>query len=97
MFAKERNSPKIARLEARITADQRSLIERAAAYEGRTTTDFVVHALQQVARSVIQAHEVLRLDAAQSRAAVELLLAPPQPNKALRQAAKDYRQRIISQ
>src|ERR1035438_7965494 len=38
------------RLEARITPDQKELIERAACVQGRTVTDFVVSALQEAAK-----------------------------------------------
>ena len=38
------------RLEARITADQKSLIEHAAALQGRTVTDFVLTSVQDAAR-----------------------------------------------
>ena len=88
---------KAARLEARITAEQKALIERAAAYEGRTVSDFVVRTVQDAAKAVIQEHEVLRLNESQSRAFVETLLNPPEPNPALEQAAEEYRRNVVSQ
>ena len=87
---------KNARLEARITPEQKDLIERAAAYQGRTVSDFVVGVVQDAARAVIDEHEVLRLSGSQSRAFVEMLLDPPEPNEALEQAAKRYREDVIS-
>lgn len=89
-------SQKSWRLEARITAAQKELIERAAGYQGRTVSDFVVHTVQEAAKAVIRDHEVLRLSTAQSRAFVETLLNPPKPNKALKQAADEYRRDVIS-
>ncbi len=88
--------PKTSRLEARVTADQKILIERAAAYQGRTVSDFVVNTVQEAAKAVIQEHEVLRLNGGQSRAFVETLLNPPAPNLTLRQAADDYRKDVVS-
>jgi uncharacterized protein (DUF1778 family) len=88
---------KNARLEARITAEQKVLIERAAAYEGRSVSDFVVATVQEAAKAVIQEHELLRLNESQSRALVETLLSPPEPNEALHQAAKQYREDVKSQ
>ena len=85
-----------ARLEARITSEQKNLIERAAAYEGRTVSDFVLHSVQQAAKSVIQEHEVLRLNRVQSEAFVEALLNPPAPNDALRRAARLHRRQVES-
>ncbi len=42
-----------ARFEARMTDAQRSLLERTAAYEGRSLTDFVVSTLASAAEAVI--------------------------------------------
>jgi uncharacterized protein (DUF1778 family) len=91
------NSPtRNARLEARITAEQKELIERAAAYEGRSVSDFVVATVQQAAKDVVQEHELLRLNKSQSRTFVETLLNPPEPNEALQQAAAEYRRDVVS-
>ena len=87
---------KTARLEARITSDQKALIERAAAYEGRSLSDFVVATVQEAAKAVIRDHEVLPLDRSQSRSFVELLLNPPEPNEALQQAAERYHRDVDS-
>jgi uncharacterized protein (DUF1778 family) len=38
------------RLETRVTLEQKSLIERAAALQGRTVTDFVLTSVQDAAR-----------------------------------------------
>jgi uncharacterized protein (DUF1778 family) len=87
---------KTARLETRLTAEQKRLIERAATCQGRSVSDFVVQTLHDAAKAVIQEHEVLRLNRSQSRAFVEALLNAPQPNKALRQAARRYRKDVVS-
>ena len=90
------STTKNARLEARITAEQKALIERAAAYAGRSVSDFVVATVQEAAKAVVQEHELLRLNESQSRAFVETLLNPPEPNEALQQASDEYRQDVIS-
>lgn len=87
---------KNARLEARITAEQKRLIERAAAYEGRTVSDFVVTSVHEAAKTVVQEHELLRLNERQSLMLVDLLLKPPEPNETLRKAAEEYRKDVIS-
>lgn len=38
------------RLEARVTAEQKDLIERAATLQGRTVTDFVLTSVQEAAK-----------------------------------------------
>jgi uncharacterized protein (DUF1778 family) len=97
--AKSKSKPQVvegrqARLEARITKSEKALIERAAAYEGRTVSDFVVTALSAAAATVIHEHEVVRLNQVQSRAFVEKLLKAPTPNAALRRAARKYHQSV---
>jgi len=72
------------------------LIERAAAYEGRTVTDFVVSTLATAAEAVVQEHEVIRLNQVQSLALVQSLLDPPRPNAAMRGAARKYRRTVES-
>ncbi|NOX54728.1 MAG: DUF1778 domain-containing protein [Planctomycetes bacterium] len=92
----ESRSAKTARLEARITPEQKELIERAAAYQGRTVSDFIVQTVHEAAKAVIEESEILRLNAAQSKAFVESLLAPPVPTDALRQAQEEYRRDVVS-
>lgn len=45
------------RLETRVTADQKRLIEHAAALQGRTVTDFVLTSVQDAARRAIKEHQ----------------------------------------
>jgi uncharacterized protein (DUF1778 family) len=77
---------KPARFNARLTRDQKMLFERAAAISGRSLTDFVIGAANEVASRTIRDHEVLTLSVRNSRALVEALLNPPRPNRALREA-----------
>jgi uncharacterized protein (DUF1778 family) len=90
------HSSRAARLEARITDAQKALIERAAAYEGRSVTDFVVSTLASAAKSVVDDHELIRLSPAESLAFVKKLLNPPPPNAALRKAARLHRRTVDS-
>jgi len=80
------------RLEARITADQKALIERAASVQGRTVTDFVIAALQEAAKQAIAEHTVWKLSQEQQKVFIDALLEPPLPNAKLRDAHKRYRQ-----
>jgi uncharacterized protein (DUF1778 family) len=85
-----------ARLEARITGEQKKLIDLAAAYQGRSVSDFVVQTVQQAAIAVVQEHETMRLSRQQSEAFVKALLEPSKPNEALQEAAREYRRRVRS-
>ena len=81
-------TPKLERLETRVTYEQKQLIERAAKLEGRSITDFVLAATQAAARQVIQEHEVLRLTTKDREVFVSALLNPPEPNAKLREAVR---------
>jgi len=74
------------RLEARLTASQKDLLQRAAELEGRSLTDFVIDAAQTAARNVIRDHELLVLTARDGEVFVNALLNPPAPNAKLRRA-----------
>ena len=80
------------RLEARVTREQKELIEHAAELEGRSITDFVVASAQSAARQVIQDHESLKLTARDREVFVQALLNPPQPTDKLRQAVRRYKE-----
>ena len=88
---------KTARLEARVTSEQKALLQRAADLSGQSLTDFVVASAQEAARRAIEAHAVVRLSAEDSRRFVELLLNPPAPNEALREAAEAYRETVVDE
>jgi uncharacterized protein (DUF1778 family) len=80
------------RLETRVTAEQKSLIERAAALQGRTVTDFVLTSVQEAARRAIEEHQQLGLSVRDSEAFVEALLNPKPVNDRLRETVRRYRE-----
>ena len=81
------------RLEARVTAEQKGLIERAAALQGRSVTDFVLTSLQDAARRAIEEHSQLALSLRDSEAFVDALLNPRPVNDRLRDTIRRYRER----
>ena len=87
-----RRSRKLSRLEARVTPDQKRLIERAAHLRGTTVTDFVVVSAQQAATETIKEFESLALRDEAREVFVNAIHNPPQPNEALRLAARRYHQ-----
>jgi uncharacterized protein (DUF1778 family) len=86
--------PRFARLEARISPDQKDLFQKAAALEGRTLTDFVVGCVVREAKRIVQENEVIKLSERDRQVFVEALLNPPPPNKALLKAAKCHARQI---
>jgi uncharacterized protein (DUF1778 family) len=90
------STSKSARLETRISPEQKELIERAAAYAGRSLSDFVVANVEIAAKRVVEEYERLRLNQTQSRTLVDALLSPKRPNKRLRAAAANHRSLVES-
>lgn len=82
------------RLDARVTAEEKQLFERAASLTGRSTTGFVVSSVLDAARRVIREHESMQLSARDREAVVAALLNPPAPNEALARAAREYEETV---
>jgi uncharacterized protein (DUF1778 family) len=89
-----RRLPKLERLEARITREQKRIIERAAGLRGTSVTDFVVVSAQQAATNTIKDYEMMSLHGETGEAFVNALLNPPAPNAAAKRAVGRYRRRI---
>ena len=79
-----------ARLEARLAPEALALVKRAAEMEGRSVSDFVVSAAQEVARRTIDDNSVIRLSAEDQLLFVDMLLQPAQPSAALQRAASSH-------
>jgi uncharacterized protein (DUF1778 family) len=80
------------RLETRVTAEQKILIEQAAALQGRSVTDFVLASVQDAARRAIEDHHRFDLTVRDSQAFVEALINPAPVNDRLRETVRRYRQ-----
>jgi uncharacterized protein (DUF1778 family) len=65
------------RLEARVTADQKRLLQEAAALQGRTLSDFVVGSLVETAKRVLQERDLVVLSTKDREVFVRALLNPP--------------------
>ena len=81
------------RIDARLPAATKALIERAAVITGVTLSDFVISRAYEAARAVVREHESWVLSRRESKAFVAALLNPPAPNEALREAAARYKSR----
>jgi uncharacterized protein (DUF1778 family) len=90
----EKTNTKSARLEIRVTPSLKELIERAAALDGRSTTDFVCSAAQEVAHRTLREHQHLRLMHRDSDVFVAAFLDAPAPSARLKAAAKRYKRAV---
>jgi uncharacterized protein (DUF1778 family) len=77
-----------ARIEARIAPEALTVVKRAAELQGRSVSDFVVAAAQEAAARTIEEAHILRLSVEDQRLFADSLLNPPEPNDALRRAAR---------
>lgn len=88
----ESQSNKTARLEARITEEQKELFTKAAALVGRSLSDFVVTCVSETAARTVREHEVMTLSVRDREIFVSALLNPPKPGARLRTAARRYKE-----
>ena len=88
------NSLRSERLDARVTAEEKEIIETAANLLGTSYSDFVRMAVKEAALNTIREHEVLRLDRESRKIFIEALLNPPKPNQKALAAAKRFKKEI---
>ena len=87
------NKPRNARLEARVSSDQKDFFQRAATLTGRTLSELVIDSTQEAAAKIVQEHEVIRLSREEQVAFVSALLTPSEPGARLKKAVQSYRQK----
>lgn len=85
-----------ARIEARIAPVALRIVKRAAELQGRSLSDFVVAAAQEVAHRTIDEAQVIRLSVEDQERFVNLLLKPPVLAPALKRAKKAHARLIAS-
>jgi uncharacterized protein (DUF1778 family) len=82
------------RLGFRVDAATKLLVERAAALERRSLTDFCLTALADATRETIARHESLVLSERDRAAFFDALVHAPRPNARLRRAFRSARERV---
>jgi len=87
------DKPRNARLEARVSSDQKDLFQRAAALTGRTLSELVIDSTQEAAAKIVREHEVIRLSREEQAAFVQVLLNPKEAGPRLKQAVQSYREK----
>jgi uncharacterized protein (DUF1778 family) len=82
------------RLGARVTREEKEMIETAARLSGASASDFIRVATRQAALDTIREHEVLTLNQEAKRVFVEALLNPPKPIEKAIAAARRLQEEI---
>ena len=79
------------RLDARLTREEKELIETAASLRGTSSSDFVRMAVKEAALSTIRDYEQLTLSEKSRRVFVDALLNPPKPSEKARVAVRRFK------
>ena len=81
------------RMHLRLDQRTKRMLERAAAYQATSVSDFVLATATAAAERVIERHEKVRLPPADWDRYFEALVKPPAPNKTLKAAIRRFRDR----
>lgn len=86
--------PKSARFEGRMSPFALEMVKRAAEIQGRSVSDFIATAAQQIAQKTIEDMSEIKLSMEAQRAFAEAIVNPPKPGPALRRAVETHRRLI---
>jgi len=92
------NSPTVSgtsRINLRLRNEAKNRLERAARFEGKSLSAFILGCAMPHAEETIQTHERMRLNAKDAQAFLAALDHPPPYNTALTTAINAHTQRII--
>lgn len=92
----ERRRTRGSRLGFRVDAQTKKLVERAAALERRSLTDFCLTALTKATHDAMTRHETLVLSDRDRKMFFDALVNPPKPNARLRRAFRSAREHVVS-
>jgi len=81
-------------MHLRLDATTKRKLERAAAYQATSVSDFVLANAVAAAERVIESYEKFTLSARDWDAFYDALINPPEPNEKLKKAARRYRERV---
>ena len=90
------NQNKNERINLRLKSSAKCLIERAAGFEGKTVSHFILTSALEQAEKTVQKHETMTLKAKNSRIFFEALAAPVSFNRKLAAALEEHDLRVAS-
>ncbi|MCW5752516.1 MAG: DUF1778 domain-containing protein [Alphaproteobacteria bacterium] len=79
------------RLQVRLDARSKSVLQRAASYRRKTVSQFVLATALEEAERVIRENEIVTLSGPDWKVFYDALTNPPAPNAALRKAFARYK------
>jgi len=87
----------IERINLRVKSAAKSLLERAAQFEGKTLTNFILNSAIAKAEKTIVEHEMINLNVRESEAFYDALSRPVKFNKKLLAALEQHDKRVDQQ
>ncbi|SMC44053.1 Uncharacterized conserved protein, DUF1778 family [Desulfocicer vacuolatum DSM 3385] len=87
---------KTERINLRVQSSAKDLIMLAAGFEGKTVSNFILTSALKCAEKTVQDHQILALNAKDSKSFFEALSAPVRFNSKLTAALGEYDKRVIA-
>jgi len=84
------------RINLRLKRNSKALLERAASFEGKTVSKFILSSALERAEKTIQEHEVMSLNAHDSDVFFNALAEPIRFNNKLKIAFEEHERRVSS-
>jgi uncharacterized protein (DUF1778 family) len=84
------------RINLRLKSSAKNLIERAAGFEGKTVSHFILTCALEQAEKTVQEHETMALSARDAEIFFDALSAPAPFNRKLKEAMEEHDQRVVS-
>jgi uncharacterized protein (DUF1778 family) len=87
---------KTERINLRVKSSAKDIIMRAAGFEGKTVSHFILTSALKCAERTVQEHQMMTLNANDSKTFFEALSAPVQFNSKLTAAFDEYEKRVTT-
>ena len=87
---------KTERINFRLKNSAKNLIERAAGFEGKTVSHFILTSALERAEKTVRDHEMISLNEKNSRTFFDALAAPIHFNRRLTEALEKYDKRVLN-
>ena len=85
---------KTERINLRLKSSAKSILERAAGFEGKTVSSFILNCALEKAEETVRKNEVMVLNAKNAKTFIEALSAPIDFNRKLADALEEHGKRV---
>ena len=82
------------RINLRLKGTAKSLLERAASFEGKTVSNFIINSAMERAEETVRKHELMSLNEKNSQTFLNALSGDVKFNKKLTDALEEHSQRV---